>query len=103
MPPEPADKMSAPHFRTRSQTAEQRVDAAFQLVTARLPNPEERAVLLAGLMRAQTKYAAAPDDAKRFLAIGESKRDATLDPVEHAAWTALCLTVLNLDEALTKE
>ena len=26
-----------------------------------------------------------------------------LDANEHAAWTVLCLTVLNMDEAVTKE
>ena len=30
-------------------------------------------------------------------------RDARLDPIEHAAFTAVCLAIFNLDEALTKE
>jgi hypothetical protein len=38
-----------------------------------------------------------------LLRVGESKRDEKLDAVEHAAWTTVCLTVLNLDEALTNE
>ena len=44
-----------------------------------------------------------PDAANRLLAQGESPRDPALDPVRHAAWTTLCLTLLNLDETLTKE
>jgi hypothetical protein len=41
--------------------------------------------------------------AKSLLAVGESKRDETLDVGEHAALSAVCLAVLNLDEALTRE
>ncbi len=41
--------------------------------------------------------------AQKLLSVGESKRDETLDSVEHAAYTALCSAILNLDEALTKE
>jgi hypothetical protein len=49
------------------------------------------------------EFAAAPEEAKKFLSIGESKRDERLDAVEHAAYAALCSAILNLDEALTKE
>ncbi len=80
-----------------------RVELAFRLVLARKPTAEEAKVLLAGLGRLQKQYTANPAAAKKLLAIGESKRDVTLDPVEHAAMTGLCLTILNTDEALTKE
>ena len=36
-------------------------------------------------------------------AVGEAKRDAKLNPAEHAAWSSLCLMILNLDETLSKE
>jgi hypothetical protein len=80
-----------------------RIGLAFRLVLARKPSAEEAGVLLAGLKRLRGQYAADPEAAKKLLAVGESKRDETLDPGEHAAFTGLCLTVLNLDEALTKE
>jgi hypothetical protein len=80
-----------------------RVELAFRLVLARKPTAEESKVLLAGLERLRKQYQADPVAAKKLLAVGESKRDETLDPVEHAAFAGLCLTVLNLDEALTKE
>ena len=35
--------------------------------------------------------------------MGASKRDETLDVAEHAALSAVCLAILNLDEALTRE
>jgi hypothetical protein len=41
--------------------------------------------------------------ARSLLTVGESKRDETLDVGEHAALSAVCLAILNLDEALTRE
>ena len=80
-----------------------RTEKAFQLVLARKPSDEELQLLTASCRQAQTQFSSSPEDAKEFLAIGESKRNETIDPIEHAAWTATCLAILNLDETLTKE
>ena len=53
--------------------------------------------------RLRREFAARPDDARKFLKVGESKRNEANDVVEHAAWASLALGILNLDEALTKE
>jgi len=47
-------------------------------------------------------YKAHPEDAKRLLTVGESKADASLDPVQLAAWTMLANELMNLDEVLNK-
>jgi mono/diheme cytochrome c family protein len=78
-----------------------RLDEAFRRVLARPADPPERERLLAALDRHRARFT--PDSAQRFLAHGESPRDPALDPIEHAAWTAIALTLLNLDEALSKE
>ena len=63
-----------------------------------------RQVLLAGLARLRREFARRSRRPRRSCsAVGESKRDEKLDAVEHAAYTALCSAILNLDEALTKE
>ncbi len=80
-----------------------RLDLAFARVLARSPKDPERRVLLAGLRRLRGEFAARPDDAKKLLKVGESKRDESIDPVEHAAWASLCLSILNLDETVTRE
>ncbi len=80
-----------------------RVGHAFRLVLARGPTSAERQVLLGALERVRRQFAADPQAARRFLAVGESPRDPALDPIEHAAWAAVCSAILNLDEALTKE
>ncbi|WP_197231552.1 hypothetical protein [Novipirellula artificiosorum] len=38
-----------------------------------------------------------------LLSVGEQPRDESLDAAEHAALTAVCLAILNLDEAITRE
>jgi hypothetical protein len=82
---------------------EARVGRAFRLVLARGPGRAEMRVLLDALGRAARGFAADPVSARRFITAGESKRDETIDPVEHAAYAAVCSAILNLDEALTKE
>jgi hypothetical protein len=90
----------------QSQSAEsdrERLQAAFLKVLARNPSDEELAVLLQGLHRSLSQYQANPEAAAQLLAIGESSRDETIAVERHAAWTSLCLTLLNLDETLTRE
>lgn len=82
---------------------EERVERVFQLVLARSPAPAEKQVLLASLERLRKQYGERPEAAAKLLAVGESPRKAEIDPVEHAVYAGLCLAILNLDEALTKE
>jgi hypothetical protein len=79
-----------------------RLDLLYLRVLARKPTAEERPILLSALARLRKDYADG-EAARKLLAVGESKRDATLATSEHAAWTALGLMVLNLDETVTKE
>lgn len=82
---------------------EDRLAWAFRKVLLRKPTAAETAVLAATLKQMQTKYAADTEAAQKLLKVGESKRDESLDAVQHAALTAVCLTILNLDETLTKQ
>ena len=86
----------------RSVADATRVDTAFRLATAHLPTPAERQILLSRLAKLRADFTADPTAARDLSAIGEAPRPTALDPVEHAAWTTLCLLVLNLDETLSK-
>jgi hypothetical protein len=90
-------------LRTAAPSDAERIDMAFRRVLARKPRALERQVLGATLARLQGEFTANPAAAKKFLTAGESPRDEKLDAPLHAAWTALCLAILNLDEALSKE
>jgi hypothetical protein len=76
---------------------------AFRWVTCRQPLADEMALLKAQLARFKAQQTADRDAALKLLSVGESKRDESLDVIEHAAWTGLCLMLLNLDETVTKE
>jgi hypothetical protein len=80
-----------------------RLTDAFRRILARRPRSQELEILRRGFTRAQRAYAQEPEQARVLLAMGESKRDTRLNPAEHAAMTQTCLSLFNLDEALTKE
>jgi hypothetical protein len=98
-----AARVLAQRIMKASPTPEGRINAAFELLIARPASPREESILLGSLVRLRTQYTADKPAAIKLLSVGESKRDESIDPVEHAAYTALCTIILNLDETITKE
>jgi hypothetical protein len=84
-------------------SASDRLSLAFRLATARQPTADETAILTASFQAHLTKYQADKPAAEKLIAIGESKRNESLDPAELAAYTLVCNLILNLDEVVTKE
>lgn len=80
-----------------------RLNHAFRMVSARYPSPEELEVVTAALAKYRARIAQNPVRAIEIVSVGEAPTNGVLDPVEHAAWSTLCLMLLNLDETLTKE
>ena len=80
-----------------------RLDVALELATGRPAGPTRRQLLLALLASERAHYADDQQAAIDLLAVGESPRDETLQPAEHAAWTVVASVILNLDETLNKE
>ena len=78
------------------------LDFAFRKVLARHPDKTEAKLLRASLDKQLAKFRADRTAAESFLSTGASPRDSNLDPSEHAAYAAVCLGILNLDETLTK-
>lgn len=79
-----------------------RLTAAFRAATARTPEPRDLATLTRTLEKARAHFAADAPAARKLIATGEAPRSASLDAPEHAAWTTLCLLILNLDETLNR-
>lgn len=75
---------------------------AFRRVCARRPNPRELAVLSRALASARSAYRSDPASATAYLSQGEYQPE-TSNPVELAAWSAVCTAIFNLDEAMTRE
>jgi hypothetical protein len=80
-----------------------RLAEAFRRVCARRPAAEELGILRRSFERALAAFRERPTAARAYLRAGFSPRDPSLDPAEHAAYASTCLTIFNLDEALTRE
>ncbi|MBC7365195.1 MAG: PSD1 domain-containing protein [Undibacterium sp.] len=97
-----AARVMAQRVIANAATDSARIDEAFRLATAHAPAAAEKKILTTRLAKLRAEFAADPAAAAELSAIGEAPRPASLAPVEHAAWTTLCLLLLNLDETLSK-
>jgi hypothetical protein len=80
-----------------------RLDFAYREVNGRTPSENERSVLRRAFDKQLTIYRADPKTALASLSVGAAPRDESLEPSHLAAMSAVCLAILNLDEALTRE
>jgi hypothetical protein len=79
-----------------------RIRFAYRLATARQAK-DSLVDLLTNTYRTELKtFQSDGEQANALLAVGEHKRDETLDAAEHAAWTIIASLILNLDETLTR-
>jgi hypothetical protein len=75
----------------------------FHRCTARAPKADELDLLTARLAALRTVFQQDEAQAKKLIAVGESKPNSTLAAPELAAWTGIGALLLNLDETLSKE
>ena len=78
-----------------------RLDLLYKLLACRQALPREGKACLALLDTMNSRYAAAPEEAKALLTTGDSPANPDLNPVELAAWTQVITTVLASDIALS--
>lgn len=90
-------------MREGGSTPESRLAYAFRLVVCREPSEQELQILEQGLQKRIAKYKADPKAAEALTKLGDSPVDLKLDLAELAAYTVAASTILNLDEAITKE
>ena len=89
---------------TKEQTTDEaRLARAFARVLGRAPAGAEPALLAKMLANQRAVYAADAKAADALLVVGESPRDAAIPAAEHAALTATCLALYNLDAAVTRD
>lgn len=80
-----------------------RLTVAFRRVLCRPPTEKDLQFLQRAYDKQLALYQADGESAKALLSVGESKRNESLNAAEHAAMAAVCLAILNLDEAVTRE
>jgi hypothetical protein len=86
-----------------SQELQSQLRTAFSRIMARSPTDEELSFLVRSHEKHLALYQSDRNAAIQLLSVGAKGPGAQLDAVSHAAMTNVCLTMLNLDEALTRE
>jgi len=84
-------------------TPEDRLRFAFRRVLGRKPTETDLRILGKALEKQRAIYDAAPAAARKLIAIGTAPVSGEFPAEEQAALAAVCLGMLNLDEALTRE
>ena len=82
---------------------EDRLNHGVKLVLGRAARPEELQILVEGFTADLARFQAQPELADKLLQVGETPRPANRPTPEAAAWTLTANTLLNLDEATTRE
>jgi hypothetical protein len=79
-----------------------RLAVSFKRAVARPPTVEEQRVLLRFHGESLARFRADRGEARKLLAVGEARRDPSLDEAELAAWATVASVILNLDETISK-
>jgi len=90
-------------LREGGESVADRLVFAWRVALSRRPDEAELGVLQRAYARYLAFYRSEPEAAEELLDNGESLRDETLDRAEHAAFTMIAKTLLNLDETMTRE
>ena len=93
----------AQHAMRAASDPDQRLDYMTTRVLSRPFEPHERAILKSELKDLLRHYDTHLGEARKLIAVGESKPDAKLSAPEFAAWTMLASSILNMDEALNND
>ena len=81
----------------------EQISFVFRSVLGRVPREKDLVALQIALQKQLAIYTDDRNAALAFVEIGNAPRDRTLDLPNHAALTAVCLAILNLDETMTRE
>ncbi len=76
---------------------------AFRRILSRVPQTDDMQRLRRAYQNQWAIYRDAREAAEEFLSVGATRRDESLDVAQHAALAAVCLGIMNCDEALTRE
>lgn len=99
---EASRQMAAKIMQSSAVLPAERLEQGFLLSVARPPSLTEQSVLTQLYQQTLQYYREHTDEATQLLSQGETKNPDGLDPAEHAAWTIVASTLLNMDETLTR-
>ncbi|MFN0128773.1 MAG: DUF1553 domain-containing protein [Verrucomicrobiales bacterium] len=97
-----AARVLAQRLLAEAAGTDNRITLAYRLTLSRPPAARELELMRPFLDEQLALYRSQPDAAKALAAAGHAARPDSLDPAEHAAWTAFANVILNLDETITR-
>jgi hypothetical protein len=83
-------------------SVDKQIEYAFRLVTGTRPNKFTMSILKESYDEELKVFSEDVERAKSIVAIGDSKRDETIDAAKHAAFSIVTQIILNLDQTLTR-
>ena len=98
-----ASRVLAEHAMKAASDRTAQITWAFRKVLSRVPSERDLQMLNRAYEKQFALFAADVKSATDFVSTGEAPRDAALPPAEHAALSAVCLALFNLDESLTRQ
>jgi Protein of unknown function (DUF1553) len=98
-----AARVLAEHAMQQSSDVNAQLAFAFRQLLVRPPTERDLGHLQNALKKQLSFYSQDAAAAQAFIETGKSARDKSLDAGQHAAMSAVCLTLMNLDEAMTRE
>jgi hypothetical protein len=97
-----AARKLAERIQPSGDSADKRLATAFRMILSRRPSSPESTVMRGIYEAALWRFQDDPEAAKKLLSIGQSPPEEKFEIADIAAWTAVCTTLLNLDEAISK-
>jgi len=98
-----ASRVLAERTMKSDDSLEKRLTSAFRHVLCREPTDDDAKRLRSAYEKQVTIYKSDLDAARALIGVGAAPSDDSLNAADHAALTAVCLGILNLDEAVTRE
>jgi hypothetical protein len=97
-----ASRVFAERLAAQDASDEHRILTAFRSIVCRQPLDRELDILVSYFAEEKERFAAAPDDAEKLVAVGEYPRSETENITDLAALMQVVHTIYNMEESITK-
>jgi hypothetical protein len=98
-----ASRVLAERAMQSNKSVEDQIKFAFERVMCRDPSEKEVEILGRAFEKQKKYFAKNEKGAEEVVSVGAAIRDPRLKLADHAAMSAVCLAIFNMDEALTRE
>lgn len=98
-----AARVLAEKIMLKKKTDRERLDLAFEKTTGRKVNNGELGILQNRVNELRSEYGQSKEEALALTTVGEYRFNDTLNLTDHAAYTAICSLLLNLDETINRQ